>query len=366
MAAPSGSENPPVAAAQEASTPQSQARAAKLMIADRYSRVYEHFAAEPFTFQFFQSIRLLERMYPDRNPVGRFTHPANEVVRFRTNPATSFPASQIHMFEFSPTGQPTMMINFMGLTGPMGTLPLYYSELIRERLRQKDRTMLAFFDLFNHRMISFFYQAWEKYRFAIAYERGERDRLTLRLLDFIGLGTKGLQRRQAVRDDALLFYTGLFALRTRSAQALQNILADYFGVPVRVEQFIGAWYPLDRSNQCQFEDADSFSEQLGVGAVVGDEIWDQQSGVRIVFGPLTLEQYVDFLPNGSAFEPVRAITRFFAGDQTDFEIQLVLKRDEVPPCEIGSAGEIKPQLGYLTWAKTVSMNRDPGDTILRI
>ena len=80
----------------------------------------------------------------------------------------------------------------MGLFGPLGTLPLYYSEMIRERLRAKDTTMVAFFNIFNHRMISLFYQAWEKYRFTIAYERGERDRFSHHLLDLIGLGTAGL------------------------------------------------------------------------------------------------------------------------------------------------------------------------------
>ena len=30
--------------------------------------------------------------------------------------------------------------------------------------------------------------------------------------------------------------------------------------------------------------------------MVGNEIWDQQSRVRIQLGPLTLEQYMDFLP----------------------------------------------------------------------
>ena len=60
-------------------------------------------------------------------------------------------------------------------------------------------------------------------------------------------------------------------------------------MPVEVEQFVGAWYPLDAGSiSALWIEADSFSEQLGVGAVVGDEIWDQQSGVRITLGPLTL------------------------------------------------------------------------------
>ena len=56
---------------------------------------------------------------------------------------------------------PRMVINFMGLVGPSGVLPLYYTELIVERIRQKDRAMLNFLDIFHHRMTSLFYQAWE-------------------------------------------------------------------------------------------------------------------------------------------------------------------------------------------------------------
>src|SRR5208283_4580840 len=139
---------------------------------------------------------------------------------------------------------PRVVINFMGMTGPSGVLPLYYTELIVERLRQKDRAMLAFLDIFNHRMISLFYQAWEKYRFAIAYERGERDRFSHHLMDLIGIGTTDLADRLNVHDDSLLYYSGLLALRPRSAVSLQRIIEDYFDVQVEIEQFTGAWFRL--------------------------------------------------------------------------------------------------------------------------
>jgi type VI secretion system protein ImpH len=87
-------------------------------------------------------------------------------------------------------------------------------------------------------------------------------------------------------------------------------------------------------------------------------------------GPLTLVKYVDFLPEGSAYEPLRSLTRFFAGDEIDFEVQLILKREEVPACELQDRSSFKeqiaPQLGWSTWVKSVPMTRDPGDTILRI
>ena len=77
---------------------------------------------------------------------------------------------------------------------------------------------------------------------------------------------------------------------------------------------------------------------------------------------------MDFLPEGTAWQPLRAITRFFSGDEIDFEVQLVLQRDEVPACEPGGRNSegMMPQLGWSTWVKTAPMGYDPGDTILRL
>jgi type VI secretion system protein ImpH len=343
------------------------AESTALTTPDRYKVVERLLRTEPWTFGFFQAVRLMERILSDRSPVGRFAHPNREVVRFGAHSVTAFPASQIQEIRWDTGAAPVVVINFMGLTGPSGVLPLYYSELVRERLRAKDTTMLAFFDLFNHRMISLFYQAWEKYRFTVSYERGERDRFSHHLLDLIGLGTPGLQNRQPVADDSLLFYSGLFAMHARSGSALRNILEDYFGVPAEVEQFTGAWRALSSRDQCEFQWGSSVSEQLGIGAVVGDEIWDQQSSALIRLGPLTLAQYMDFLPEGSAWSPLQAITRFFSGDEVDFEVQLVLKCNDVPQCRLDiDAAEEAPRLGWSTWVKTAPMRRDPDDTVLRI
>jgi hypothetical protein len=102
-----------------------------------------------------------------------------------------------------------------------GRSALYYTELLRERLRARDQTAASFFDLFNHRIISLFYQAWEKYRFPIAYERGDRDPFSHHLLDLIGLGTQGLENRQPLPDDSLIF----------EHLAAQSACAFGFGAP---------------------------------------------------------------------------------------------------------------------------------------
>lgn len=319
---------------------------------------------EPYRFEFFQAVRLFNRLLADRSPVGRFVTPSAETARFTVNPDPIFPASQIQSLTLREGGAPALAVNFMGLIGPMGLLPLYYTELVLARMRSRDHSLREFLDIFHHRIISLFYAAWEKYRFTIAYERGERDRFSHHLLDLIGLGTHGLQERQDVADDSLLFYGGLLALHPRSAAALEQILEDYFDVPVEIEQFVGAWYPMDPDALCELDGRPSESSQLGFGAVVGNEIWDQQSRVRIRLGPLTFEQYRDFLPGGEACRQLRALAKFFAGNEYDMELQLILRRDEVPACEL--AAEEGLQLGWTTWVKSKPFQRDPGDTILTL
>lgn len=323
-------------------------------------------AQEPHRFDFFQAVRLLEKLFPERTPVGRFAHPASEVARFGAHASLAFPASQIQEMDSSGDGPPNMTVNFMGLTGPLGVLPHPYTTLVIERLKANDHSMQDFFDIFNHRIISIFYRAWRKYRFDVASERGERERFSRQLLSLVGLGTDGLQDRQAIPDDALVFYAGLLSQHPRSAQALQQILTDYFDVPVEIEQFVGEWYSLDPDTQCMFADGASASEELGFGAVVGDAVWNQQSKVRIILGPLSLARYVEFLPDGSDWEPLRAWVRFFSNDEWDFEVKLILERDEVPVCELGALEASGPQLGWVSWVKSAPFERDPDDTVLAV
>jgi type VI secretion system protein ImpH len=319
--------------------------------------------AAPHTFEFFQAVSLLERLLPDQAPVGGFSDPRNEVVRFATPTTVAFPASEIQQLEESPDGAspPRMTVNFMGLTGPQGVLPLMYSLYLAERRRARDHAAKDFIGIFEHRMLSLFYRAWERSHAAVAHGRGQRDWLTRHLLNLVGLGTDGLQRQLAIPDEALLFYAGLLGVPTRPAGALEQILADYFGVQAEVEQFVGAWYPLDRATQCELDD-EGPSTQLGLGAVAGDELWDLQSRVRVRLGPLTREQYDRFLPGGSAHEQLRALTRFFGNDQLDFEIQLILARDEVPPCRLGDDDESPVALGWSTWIRTMPFARDADET----
>jgi type VI secretion system protein ImpH len=322
-----------------------------------------------FEFDFFQAVCLLAQLRRELKPVGTAAAPNVEVVRFRARNSLEFPPSAVHSIEEDSGGPPYMTGEFLGLTGPKGTLPVHYTELLLEQERIGDRALTDFLDIFNHRLISLFYRAWEKHHFSIGYERAHRNRttddpFTWYLYNLIGMGTEGLRGRLPFADQVLLRYAGLMAQRPHSASALAGILRDYFGVPVDIVQFRPRRHRLEEQDLCR-PGQESVSNQLGMGAVAGDAVWNAHAAFRVRIGPLSLAQYREFLPDGEAFRKATALVRIFAERSLEFEIQPVLKKEEVPFCELTRDQKNAPRLGWLGWLKVTDFERDAGDAVFR-
>jgi len=321
---------------------------------------------DPTSFEFFQAVRVLERLRPDRSGPGRFVDPSTEVVRFAVPASLAFPPAEIESLDVPDEERATMSVNFMGLTGPQGVLPFEYTLLAAERERARDSGLSAFLDIFHHRIISLFYAAWKKNRATVCYDDPAVDRFSAHLLDLAGAG-KSPNQRVSPLHRTLLFYVGLLAPQARGAVTLERLLEDVFGVPVVVEQFVGAWYPVSADHQCAVGEESDYSTELGVGVVVGDEVWDQQSRVRIRLGPLSKAEYAEFLPTGSAHALLRWLVRYFSRDEFEFEAQLVLDRGDVPGLELGVSGPATQPLGWSTWIRTTpAFSRDPDETVFAL
>ena len=392
--------------------------------------VEDRLFADGASFQFFQAVHLLERLAPARKPVGRVGPHGAEAVRFRCLVSVAFPASAIcdirppaagsikdeggrlkdeantspasaPSFSVPPLAlnmPPTMVVTFFGLFGPSGILPRHYTDLLmrleREAKGPARYALRDWLDLFNHRLISLFYRAWEKYRFYIPFANGEHERtesfvapgqdpFTRALFSCVGLATPALRNRLRVGvedsagqqeralvqidDFGLLRYGGLLAQRPRNALGLQELIADFFHLPVRVVQFQGQWLRLEPDEQSRLGGA-AGNNVLGVSAVAGERVWDVQGKVRLRIGPLTYAQFVAFLPDRTpaperkAFFLLAHLARLYVGPELDFEVQLLPRAADVPPCQLNAAG-LGPRLGWNTWLLSGPMVRDPDDAV---
>jgi type VI secretion system protein ImpH len=323
----------------------------------------EQLFESPFDYDIFQAVRLLHLMLDDRPGVGRIAKPAEEPVRFKVRQSLAFPPSSIHSLS-AEADPPQMTVAFLGLTGFQGVLPHHYTEHILARAESKDLAMAEFFDLFNHRILSLFYRAWEKHQFPVRFQaaavKQEIDAFTQYLFDWIGMGTGRLHARMAVPDRALLRYAGLLGQMPRCAVALGAILQDYFGVEVHIEEFVGAWYTLQEEDQCDLR-TESMNNQLGLGAIAGAAVWDPLARFRVQLGPLSLVKFLAFLPDGLAVKEFQDLVRFYIGPIMQFDLQLVLQANEVPFSRLGDDSPAGPRLGWCAWLKTGEFVQDAGD-----
>ena len=249
-----------------------------------------------------------------------------------------------------------MVVNFMGLIGPLGVLALLHHGVDRGPAARRDRTLLDFLNIFNHRMISLFYQAWEKYRFTIAYERGEqRPVLASPFGPDRAWQRPDSQNRQNVPTMSLLFYyAGLFALHARIGHgAARQILADYFESRWRVEQFVGAWYPLGTSISALRRGRSRIPSSSGSGRWWATNLGPAVAACAFKLGPLTIEHIAISCRTG-ARSGTACHCAVFQRQRVEFEVQLILKREEVPACELNRR-RWSAASGWRTWVKSAAM-----------
>jgi type VI secretion system protein ImpH len=350
----------------------------------------EQLFAEPYRFDFFQAVRLLRWAaaehsracaVPARMPVGRDGEPQQEIVRFRALPSHAFPAGPIAALrpprDSADERRPAeMAVAFFGMAGPMGVLPRHYTTLLIERVRAKDFALRDFLDLFHHRGLSLFYRAWEKYRLPFAYEQetlggtgqGE-DLFTRCLYCLIGMGTGGLRGRLRFDDEALLFYAGHFAHWPRSAVALESLLSDHFQLPVAVRQFQGQWLHLAEQDQSSLPAPRwprGLHSRLGLDAIAGERVWDVEGKFRVALGPLYYGQFRRLMPCSDMLEPLAQMVRLYVGPHLEFDVQAVLRGEEVPWCRLGGSAEDPARLGWNTWVRSDPFQTDVYDAVFSL
>jgi type VI secretion system protein ImpH len=313
------------------------------------SPVSEALHREPYGFSFFQAVRLLEGLTRGAKLLGQATRPREEAVNFSVRPGFAFPPSDIAGLTKESENTPARMeVAFLGLIGPSGVLPSWYTELARERNRQKDFGFTAFLDIFHHRLVSLFYLAWKKYRFDANYRWECQDGLSRCLLSLLGLGTEGLTEHLGVQAEEVVYYGGLLSRRIPSAAALERVIAYFSGTETAVEQFMPRQIRISPEDQTQLGAANA---RLGVDALCGSWVWDRQSAFRVRLGPMGYRQFVDFLPTGRRSRIVFSVARYATGIEYDCDLRVILRRSEVPPCVLGSQ-TCRPLLGLATWVSS--------------
>jgi type VI secretion system protein ImpH len=337
------------------------------------SSVIERLLSDPDQFSFFQTVRVLERAllvnYTSAEPqaraqtIGGFAPPNSEIIQFRTKPSLSFPESDVVDIDGALTDPNVkfcrVQTNFLSMAGSTGVLPYHYTEFILQRLKLKDFALAQFLDLFNHRTISLFFQAHTKYKIALEPERKQLKHLRSSpattpsqiIFSIIGMGTRGLSNRLQFNDETLLYYSGLLTHQIRSSQGLKQLLADYFQLPVKIQEFVGQWQDLlpDFCTRLASKlEPLGQNAQLSKSAMLGSRGWIAQGKIRIVLGPLSKTEFYRFAPGTKALAAMNDMVRFYLGLEHDYEFVIEVNRADLPN-KIQLSKTASPIIGWNTW-----------------
>jgi type VI secretion system protein ImpH len=373
------------------------------------TRLINRLVTAPHQFDFFQAVRLAQNaVYRDAVANGR--EPPVEVgstasnadadppVTFHCAVTLGFPGAAITRAQIlaeadggrddarseadvaldgetaTPVPGIDLEVTCFGLVGPTGSLPLFYTTLVIERIRRfRDHSLQAFLDVFNQRAISLLYRSWAKYRQPVQQERTilrgigtewddgaakPRDAITAAVACLVGLGGRGLGEKMAVDDDVIFRYAGHYSHFPRCAESLELLLTDLYGVPVQVHQFIGRWLDLEKPDQTRLgtrEHPDGWNTQLGSMAIVGSRVWSVQSVLEISAGPLSLEQFRRRLPGTRELAKLGDLARLYISLNYDIHVRPILAAADVPMTKLGGAmveadgWPAGSRLGWTTW-----------------
>lgn len=319
-------------------------------------------SAEPWAFDYFAVMRRLESVAKTTPRWGRALLPGAEPVRVGQEPSLSFAPASFSRFEPATAhSPPRLRQQFFGYIGPNGPLPVHLSDFIRERsLNHGDPTWLAFLDSFSHRFSLHFYRAWAQSRPAVALDRPGEDRFRLQIGALVGIGAPGRVERDEIHDDARLHFSGWLARRVHNVESVESVLCCYFGVPVKLERWVGHWMSLPAGELTRLGQGES-SRSMGMGAMLGTRAWDRQHRVRLHMGPLTLAQYRMFLPIGDARPVLQRWMQQLLGDELEWDAELVLEKAQVPLTRLGDAKGNAPRLGWVSWLGQRARSRDAAD-----
>ncbi len=270
-----------------------------------------------------------------------------ERLEFQANPSMGFPGTDIEQVEFfHEQGElrARIRVNVLGLFGSSSPLPAFYSEQALGDSLAGNPTR-DFLDLFNNRLQRLILPIWRKYRYHRRFSEGADDGFSAQLFALIGLGYPALRSSNELNWKRLLPYLGLLSMRAQSAALVSAVLRYYFKhAALHIEQCVERQVEILPEQRNRLGLANS---QLGSSLVLGDSVRDRSGKFRIHIRELDWDRFHDFLPTGSAYQPLLALVRFSLRNPLAYDIRLQLRKEEIRELHLGHNNHCR--LGWTSW-----------------
>jgi type VI secretion system protein ImpH len=343
------------------------------------SSLVENLIQKPFLFNFFQAVRLFDIGYGVNQaettlsymPIGSRALPHYDVIRLKNKMSLAFPSTTISGFTPSTfdaalghDSPPSLTTSILGLTGSIGSLPQYYTDILLAQKRLGNAALIDFLEIFDHRLLTLYYRAWAKRRIFIPYEIQQQnptlsDKNAFMLKSLHGNELK-LSSNQQSGQNISVFYAGLLSQQPRSANGLIQLLTSYLSLPVSIRQCEEEWLALSESNQTVLGQKQNYN-QLGCSIILGKKIKSARDKFILIMEAINYKTFCKLNPYSVFIHELHSIIKYYINNNLKYNINIILKKEEVPFCKLSS----EFQLGWNTWLLTKTPLQDKEDTLIK-
>lgn len=310
-------------------------------------------------------IELAARRSARSADIGADTPPTEEPLRFIASDRMALTTSDIAEIA-EVDGQARVTANVLGLAGAAPALPPVYSELQLQRRRMRDVALAAFFNLFDHRALSFFYRVFRKYHWLVGFEREAvpgNDPASRAALALAGIATPGSMERLAVDDAGLVPLAGHLGDARRSAASVETVLRQLTGLPLRIVEAEPVWMALPPGEQSrlggpasgQFARLGGIDPATGMGsddaAIIGAAVLDVQHHYAVEIGPVDHATLIRFCAASDQRRVVGEACLLAAGMEHQPVIRVLIDAADIPPLRLGDT-TAPALLGWTGWLGT--------------
>jgi type VI secretion system protein ImpH len=305
----------------------------------------------PFTFEFAQAAHIL---------YGQAHGDETQKIFFRSTLTLSPSASDIfrvqpmaHIQFGKPTRSPksashqtdatfiNLHVNFFGIAGSHGPLPLAYTERIFHNLKKHDRVLSDFLDIFNHRLLNIFFRLKQKFYPVLSWsppEESSSGHILSALTSYQPI------LKNAFPERALLRLSQVLWKKPHTSEGLARLLSHHFNIPVQITPFIGGWHPIPRNQRTTLRPGGR--NVLGNTFMVGQRTWCQDDGILVGMTIPSMDLFLNLLPEGKYYFAVYKLIALYVGPR--FHFKVVLSISNAHPFPLGLAK--KPFfLGWTSW-----------------
>jgi type VI secretion system protein ImpH len=273
---------------------------------DRWYDLAREIEYKPYSYDMTQLVKIIEDVFGE--------------IFFEVDPSLAFPPSDVSFVKIDKR-QVTVRLSMMNILGASSPLPIWFSDYVC-RGGAGAEVLRDFLSILQNRLHAMWVRAHLKYNLW-------SDNANTAKWIFEKMSARRLEQF----ENGDLFLLGAFSRRVKSVDGLKQIIKSVWkDIPVTIIENIGRWtsiqnrYPLGHNIR------------LGVGAVIGSKVYDRTAKFRISLGPLDIDTYKSFLPDGHNYQLLKNMICLYIDEPLICEVEIICRRCHFNPAQIGKSG----------------------------